>query len=130
MDIANYFSETILDNAHPLKKGIKYYLQNFIKDHEQEFLIKHYLSHYYWNYKALASGETRSAEEESEYVAKEYPIFLQEVRKCMLLNNFFWAIWCLRMLKPEKMGDPNVFNFDFAEARICMYEHIKGLYFK
>jgi len=34
MDIANYFSETMLDNAHPLKKGIKYYLINFIKDHE------------------------------------------------------------------------------------------------
>jgi thiamine kinase-like enzyme len=32
MDIANYFNETMLDNAHPLKKGIKYYLQNLIKD--------------------------------------------------------------------------------------------------
>jgi hypothetical protein len=76
MDIANYFSETMLDNAHPLKKGIKYYLQNFIKDHEQEFLIKHYLSHYYWNYKTLLPGQTRSAEGESEYIATEYPIFL------------------------------------------------------
>jgi thiamine kinase-like enzyme len=34
MDIANYFNETMLDNAHPLKRGIKFYLQNFIKENE------------------------------------------------------------------------------------------------
>ena len=129
MDIANYFSETMLDNAHPLKKGIKYYIKNFIKDHEQEFLIKHYLSHYYWSYKPLKEGEARSKEGEDAYIASEYPKFLEEIRKCLLLNNFFWAIWCLRMLKPEKLGDPEVFNFDFAEARIAMYEHISKLYF-
>jgi hypothetical protein len=28
------------------------------------------------------------------------------------------------------MGDPNVFNFDFAEARIAMYQHVKKLYFE
>jgi len=92
-------------------------------------LIRHYLSQYYWNYKPLAEGETRSAQGQDAYIDKEYPIFLAEVRRCLLLNNFFWAIWCLRMLKPEKLGDPEVFNFDFAEARIAMYEHIKGLYF-
>ena len=92
-------------------------------------MIRHYLSQYYWNYKPLAEGETRSAQGQDAYIDKEYPIFLAEVRRCLLLNNFFWAIWCLRMLKPEKLGDPEVFNFDFAEARIAMYEHIKGLYF-
>lgn len=34
MDIANYCNETMLENAYPLKNGIKYYLQNFIKDSE------------------------------------------------------------------------------------------------
>lgn len=72
MDIANYFSETMLDNAHPLKKGIKYYIKNFIKDHEQEFLIKHYLGHYYWNYKPLKEGEARSKEGEETFIASEY----------------------------------------------------------
>ena len=48
----------------------------------------------------------------------------------MLLNNYFWGIWSLRMLKEEKLGDPNVFNFDFAQARIDMFNHVKALYFK
>lgn len=53
-----------------------------------------------------------------------------EVNRCMLLNNFFWGIWSLHILKEERMGDPSVFNFDFAEARIAMYEHVKSLYFR
>ena len=50
MDLANYFNETMLDNAHPVSKGIKYYLKNFIRDHEQEFMLKKYLQHYYQHY--------------------------------------------------------------------------------
>jgi thiamine kinase-like enzyme len=34
MDLANYFNETMLDNAHPVDNGIKFYIGNFIKDHE------------------------------------------------------------------------------------------------
>lgn len=33
-DLANYCNETMLENAYPLKNGIKYYLRNFIKDEE------------------------------------------------------------------------------------------------
>jgi len=127
MDIANYFSETMLDNAHPLKKGIKYYIKNFIKEHEQEFLMKHYLAHYYWDYHQV---EDKSKAGEDSYVTSEYPKFKQEVHQCLLLNNFFWAIWSLRMLKPESLGNPDVFNFDFAEARVAMYNHVKHLYHK
>lgn len=47
MDIANYFNETMLDNAHPVDNGIKCYLQNFIKESEQDFLFRRYLEHYY-----------------------------------------------------------------------------------
>ena len=34
MDLANYFNETMLDNAHPLENGIKLYLSNFISESE------------------------------------------------------------------------------------------------
>lgn len=30
MDLANYFNETMLDNAHPVGNGIKFYIENFI----------------------------------------------------------------------------------------------------
>lgn len=36
MDLANYYNETMLDNAHPVENGIKFYLQNFIKESEQK----------------------------------------------------------------------------------------------
>lgn len=53
----------------------------------------------------------------------------EETRRCMLVNNYFWAIWSLRMLKDERLGDTTVFNFAFAEGRVAMYKHVKELYF-
>ena len=50
MDLANYFNETMLDNAYPLANGIKVYLNNFINDSEQEFLITKYLTFHYNKY--------------------------------------------------------------------------------
>ena len=50
MDIANYFNETMLDNAHPVGSGIKFYLQNFINKQEQDNLIQIYLDQYYSHY--------------------------------------------------------------------------------
>jgi len=123
MDLANYFNETMLDNAHPLENGIKLYLNNFISESEQEFVIKEYLGHYFKHYRPTDGDE-------AEFITKELPKIRDEVHKCLLLNNYFWAIWSLRMLKEEKLGDPKVFNFDFAQARIDMFNHVKTQYFK
>ena len=92
-------------------------------------MIKKYLSHYYWNYLGSSAGE-KTKEGEKSYIESEYPIFREEVRKCLISNNYFWAIWSLRMLKEERMGDATVFNFDFAQCRVDMYKHVKDLYFK
>ena len=48
-----------------------------------------------------------------------------EVNKCLQLNNYFWAVWSMRILKEEKLGDSTVFNFDFALARVEMFNHVK-----
>lgn len=50
MDLANYFNETMLDNAYPMKNGIKLYLNNFINDAEQELVTRTYLDCYYDKY--------------------------------------------------------------------------------
>ena len=52
----------------------------------------------------------------------------KETYDCMLLNNYFWGIWALVMLKSEDYGKTDVFNFDFAEARIYMYEFARDNY--
>lgn len=43
MDIANYFNEVMLDNAHPLGNGIKDYVENCMSESEQVLLVKEYL---------------------------------------------------------------------------------------
>jgi hypothetical protein len=67
---------------------------------------------------------------EEVFIESELPKLRDETQKCLLLNNYFWAIWSLRMLKPERLGDPTVYNFDFAAARVAMFKHVKNLYFK
>ena len=105
MDLANYFNETMLDNAHPVSKGIKYYLKNFIKDHEQETMLKLYLAHYYRHYYKNES-EDKNDSNEKKYIETELPKFIDETRRCLLLNNYFWGVWALKMLKYDKLGDP------------------------
>ncbi len=46
----------------------------------------------------------------------------------MLVNNYFWAIWAFTILKDENEGSRSAFNFDFADARIHMFKHVKELY--
>jgi len=48
----------------------------------------------------------------------------------MLLNNYFWALWSIHILKEDRLGDPTVFNFEFIESRIRMQQHVKTEYFK
>ena len=33
-DLANYLNESALDNAYPLKNGIAFYLENYLRDEE------------------------------------------------------------------------------------------------
>lgn len=124
MDLANYFNETMLDNAHPLGNGIKCYIQNFINEREQEFLIRCYLQQYFKKYYTCLTKISEKA-----FIEEQLPIIRAEVHKCLLLNNYFWGVWSLKMLKPEKLGDVNVWNFDYFKARVDMFNHVKALYF-
>jgi hypothetical protein len=46
------------------------------------------------------------------------------------LNNFFWAVWSIRMIKEENFSDAKVFNFDSAVGRVKLFNKVKELYFK
>ncbi len=122
MDIANYFNETMLDNAHPVGSGIKCYLQNFINQAEQDKMMTLYLDQYYSHYLEVKGGVSKS-----EYIEKNLAKLRVEVNKCLVLNNYFWGVWALRILKEEKLGDSSVFNFDFAQARVDMFNHVKKM---
>ena len=74
-DLANYCNETVIDNAYPLRNGIAYYLENFIKDEEQTLLLTEYLKNYY---EKFYRGD-KSKESENEYIKKEIEILRKEV---------------------------------------------------
>jgi hypothetical protein len=60
-----------------------------------------------------------------DYVSQELPRLEVEVRKHVLLNNFFWGIWALKMLSPTDVTNENVFNYEFANCRVQMFRHAK-----
>ena len=41
---------------------------------------------------------------------------------CCQLNNFFWAVWSIELLKPDTYAEEGIFNYDFADARIHMFD--------
>ena len=50
MDLANYFNETVFDNAFPFDSGVAYIGENFVTEDEIELMIECYLSHYFKTY--------------------------------------------------------------------------------
>lgn len=57
-----------------------------------------------------------------------------EIRECrqavyqtklgMVLNNFYWAVWAIMMLKEEEETDPEVYQWDFLIGRCQMHNRI------
>jgi hypothetical protein len=81
-----------------------------------------YLDHYYEHY--FTGKETSN---KSDFIASTLPQLRSEVNRCLQVNNYFWAVWAMRILKEERLGDSTVFNFDFAHARVEMFEHVKKM---
>lgn len=42
------------------------------------------------------------------------------VKKCMVLNNYFWAAWSIMMLSTADESDPNAFHWDLIEGKCEM----------
>ncbi|CDW90830.1 choline ethanolamine kinase [Stylonychia lemnae] len=123
-DLANYIAETMLENAYPLKNGIKCYLKNFMNDQEQKYLITKYLERHYEKY--FQGDKTQVSLE--DYLREEVPKLLQETRHLMLIANYMWAVWSLKILKDENEGSDKCFNFDYLDCKIQMFKLVKQLY--
>ena len=51
-DLANYFNETMFDNAHPGPERVKFYGDNMMTEREVYEFTKRYLEVYFENYAA------------------------------------------------------------------------------
>ena len=78
--------------------------------------MKSYLKCYYER-KASTAGEDYNTFEK-----KTLPRFRREVEACCLLNNYYWGVWALAVLRDKDVCDEKVFNYEFAISRIKMYK--------
>ena len=86
-DLGNYLNEWICDNAHPAPPGITYYFTNWPTDDEIESLTREYWTYYTEGQRdwSLSDPECANA--------------LEQTKKGMILNNFYWGVWAIMMLQ-------------------------------
>jgi len=58
------------------------------------------------------------------FIEKEIDLLMKQVYDCALINNFFWGVWALSLLTPDIYAKDGIFNYDFASARVGMYQKI------
>lgn len=44
------------------------------------------------------------------------------VKKCMVLNNFYWAVWCIMMLSEADETNSKCYQWDFFKGRVEMHK--------
>lgn len=59
---------------------------------------------------------------QEDFITQNIDEFTTQVWNCALLNNLFWGVWSISLLKPESYAEEGIFNYDFAMSRIAMYE--------
>ena len=126
MDIANYLNECCLENAYPKGVGINCYLENFPTNYECNMLMKSYLKYHY----QAAQAQKPTDEKLEAYLERALPKFRQEVENCCLLNNFYWGVWALLLIRDNDVCDEKVFNYEFAISRVKIYKLITQVFGK
>ena len=120
MDLANYFCETIKDNAYPYGTGINWYLENIMLQSELESMIKTYMKKYFENY--IQERLKQKYQTAQQFIEQEYSNFEKQVWDCSLINNFFSAIWWLAVLSVDQCADDGIFNYNLVHCRIKIYD--------
>ena len=123
MDLAKYINETMLDNGYPGKNGIAWYLNNCMTKSEVKDMSETYLTRYFEKYIDV-KFKIIYGEDSDKFVSQTIDLFMSQVWNCCILNNLFWGVWALSLLKPEDCTEAGIFNYDFAKSRVEMNEKI------
>lgn len=119
-DIANYFNEFCCDNVAPhgvFDCGIQYYEKNFPTRPEREIFAKEYLGHFYKRIENVDATE----EDIEKYCSLNLEPFMKEIEQCLMLNNFYWCVWGIMMLKEEEEIDHTLFNWELCRMRSVLF---------
>ena len=100
MDLADYFTETVLENAYPYGNGINWYLDNIMQQSELESMVKTYLAKYFENY--MREGLRQKYQNSTKlFIEREYLNFEKQVWDCSLIHSFLWGVWALALLSVD-----------------------------
>lgn len=116
-DMANYLNECATDNSYPGKGAHRLYMSNFPTKTEIQTLIRCYLACYH-KVKKIEVPFDQFFESRIEQLEKE-------VHKCMILNNFYWAVWAYMILKDKEICKEETFNYFFSAHRAQLQKHCK-----
>ena len=47
---------------------------------------------------------------------------VEQTKQCMVLNNYYWAVWAIMMLTESDETDRKAFNWEFARGRTVMHK--------
>ena len=108
-DLGVYLNELVCDNAHPKGTGVAYYMQNWSTNEEIEYMTRklfelHHPEHCW----SMQDSQCNQA--------------VQQTKQCMVLNNYYCALWAIMMLSESDETDPSAFNWEFALGRTLMHK--------
>ena len=61
-----------------------------------------------------------------EYWAETKDKFIADVNKCLLLNNFVWAVWAMMIMSDKQVYDDDTWHWKFLPGRIEGYRMQKA----
>jgi len=105
-DLANIFNEMIIDNNFAYYPFIRGYYENCLSIEEVKAMMRQYLllKYEYLN----ITTETKES-----YLEAHMDFHLRNFFRCALLNNLYWGVWAVLLIKEKNIND-DVFNFGYV----------------
>jgi len=116
IDIATLWVETTIDYTYPVFPFVKQYEANKWDEEDLIKFIRAYLER-----DAILKGR----ESVEEYVNKELPSLLLEVKKAEPLVSVVWAVWSIIMIDWKEVDETKDWNFAYAALRFGQFEKSK-----
>ena len=77
----------------------------------------------YWD-KYMLAGVREEYFDKHFFVQVMKRPFVNEIYKCAVLDNFYWAVWAIKMIEdPTEQG-----NYEFAQARVEAQWKLKEIF--
>lgn len=121
IDLATLWVETTIDYTHPVFPFVKLYEANKWDEEELARFVRAYLER---------DGQAKGRDNVEEYVVKELPVLLSEVKKAEPLVSAVWAVWSIIVADWKNLDETKDWNFAYGLLRFNLYEKSKREHLK